>query len=325
MKKLLAFPAVLLLLAAVVFVGGVFWWKDATGAPSTPPPEERFLITRGASAQQIANNLENAGIIKSALSFKLYTQSHGVASSIPPGQFVFSGSQDLAGVVETLLKGPTELWTTVPEGLRREQVPELFIASLGLTEEEAAVFREEFLDESRGREGYLFPDTYLFPPDTSGARVATVMQQTFDQRFPGATDKVVILASLIERESRKDSERPTVAGILQKRLDAGWALNVDATVQYAIATENCGLNVENCDNWWPTISRADYEHESPYNTYQFSGLPPTPIANPGLSSLEAAASPETSPYWYYIHDAGGTIHYAETLEEHNGNVAQYLR
>jgi UPF0755 protein len=136
---------------------------------------------------------------------------------------------------------------------------------------------------------------------------------------------VVILASLLERETLNDSEKPMIAGILANRLRIGMPLQVDATVQYAKATRDCGGTGAACAEWWPTVYLEDYKLKSSYNTYQINGLPPSPIASPSLSSIEAAANPETNDYLYYIHDRDGKAHYATTLDEHNTNIQKYLR
>ncbi|MEJ2347990.1 MAG: endolytic transglycosylase MltG, partial [Patescibacteria group bacterium] len=135
-------------------------------------------------------------------------------------------------------------------------------------------------------------------------------------------NQIITLASLLERETITNEERPVVAGILWKRVEAGWPLQVDAAVQYAIATADCQGKIE-CE-WWPILTKEDLAINSSYNTYKYPGLPPAPIASPGLSSIKAAIFPEDSPYWFYLHDADGEIHYAETLEEHNANVSRYL-
>jgi UPF0755 protein len=123
------------------------------------------------------------------------------------------------------------------------------------------------------------------------------------------------MASIIERETKTNEERPVVAGILWKRLENDWPLQVDATLQYAIA---------NSETWWPILTKEDLEINSSYNSYKFTVLPPTPIASPGLSSIKASANPQDSDYWFYIHDPEAQIHYAETIEEHNNNIRKYL-
>jgi len=137
-------------------------------------------------------------------------------------------------------------------------------------------------------------------------------------------NQIITMASIVERESRINTERPVVSGILWKRLETdGWLLQADATVQYAVASENCKLKIENCQ-WWPILTREELEIDSPYNSYKFSSLPPAPIASPGLASIKAAVFPEESSYWFYIHDPEGEIHYAATITEHNLNVRKYL-
>lgn len=310
-KKLLVVPVLILLLA----IFGSIWWRNVTSAPSRSKEEAKVVISKGASASQIATKLKEGGVIKNAFSFRLYTQITGQTKDIPSGEFFISKNLNLKEVVEVLLKGPAEFWVTIPEGLRREEIA-LKISSVLKSGQEAGEFEKEFLRLTSGFEGYLFPDTYLFPKDVTADRVFSVLNSTFESRFGELTRDQVILASLIERETITDEERPIVAGILLNRFNAKWPLQVDATVQYALGRS---------PDWWEPITRADLETSSPYNTYKYTGFPPGPISNPGRSSLEAAANPESTDYWYYIHDTEGKIHYAKTLDEHNANVSKYLR
>ena len=125
---------------------------------------------------------------------------------------------------------------------------------------------------------------------------------------------------MLEKEVRTPQDMPIVAGILWKRLDSGWPLQADATLQYALGYQGAEKT------WWKkTLFETDKEINSPYNTYQQRGLPPASIANPGLLSIRAVAFPKDSPYWYYLHDREGGIHYAQTLEEHERNIENYLR
>jgi UPF0755 protein len=149
------------------------------------------------------------------------------------------------------------------------------------------------------------------------------MTETFTAKTQGLTvqgsnltfSQAVILASLLERETKTDTERPIVAGILINRLNLGMPLQVDASVQYAVGTPA---------DWWPIITLNDLKVNSLYNTYKYAGLPPAPIANPGLSSFKAALNPAQTDYLYYISDTSGQIHYAKTLAEQNANIAKYL-
>ena len=277
------------------------------------------MITKGTSAMQVGNNLYKAGLIKSPLAYKIYIQFTGKSGKIPAGEFRIASNMNLFQVVESLLKGPIELWVTVPEGLRREEIAAKFTAGLDRDQ----TFTDEFLVASKGKEGTLFPDTYLFPKDASASAIVAKMTSTFKSKTasldssgsPLSFQEKLILASIIERETKTDEERPIVAGVLMNRLNIGMALQVDAAVQYAVGTPK---------NWWPILTRDDLTSVSKFNTYKYAGLPPSPIANPGISSIKAAYAPKDSDYWYYIHDPKGLIHYAKTLSEHNANVSKYL-
>lgn len=310
MKRLL-----LLLFALFLSLVAVLVWFYINIQPvSTDKNFSNFLITKGQSASSVANKLQSSGFIKNALVFKIYLKITGQVNKIQPGEFRLSPSFSLFQVIDTLSKGPIEIWVTIPEGLRREEIAARFATNLDKDQS----FVDEFLFVSKGEEGYLFPDTYLFPKDSSASAIVKKMIGTFENKTASLnlTKDQVILASILERETKTDEERPIVAGILMNRLDIGMALQVDASVQYAIGISK---------NWWPILSREDLKINSKYNTYKFPGLPPSAIASPGISSLTAAASPIDNDYFYYIHDSEAQIHYAKTLEEHNTNVAKYLR
>ncbi len=320
----------------IIFMGGAFlWWKSNIGSFSEDTTKKRFVISKGQSAQEVGENLEEARLIKSALAFKLYVQITDKQSVINSGEFSISPSMTISEIIEALQKGPSQLWVTIPEGLRREEYPDKFIFALSLSGVEAQQFRVEFLQASEGKEGYLFPDTYLFPVDGSGGKAVSLMENTFNSRFSNemrsdmvskglSLDETVILASILEKETKTNEERPIVAGIYFNRLDVGMPLQADATAQYVTGSMRCKGNSESCD-WWKPPTREELQTDSLFNTYKYSGLPPSPIANPGLSSLQAVVYSEDSEYYYYIHEDDGTIHYARTLDEHNDNVNKYLR
>ena len=138
-------------------------------------------------------------------------------------------------------------------------------------------------------------------------------------------NQVLILASLVEREAHHEKDRPIVAGILSKRLRNNWPLQVDASVQYALASKNCPLSKANCQ-WWPqSLSEKDLKTQSSYNTYLYRGLPPAPICNPSLSSIKAVIFSQESPYWFYLSDKQGEIHYAVSDRQQAENIRKYLR
>ena len=281
---------------------------------------------------EIGQKLYKEGFIKSPLAFKMYVQINGIAKKIQPGIFNLSSSQTLAEIAERLTRNPDEMRVTIPEGLRREEVVEILIAGLEIEDGDVADFRNAFLTGSQGKEGYLFPDTYDFLPGTPADKVVARLNQTFELKikqiggsYPSGynLNDIVVIASLIEREAKTNEERPVIAGIIYKRLENDWPLQIDAAVQYAVANSKCKIQSSKCDNWWPILTRQDMDIDSPYNTYKYQGIPPAPIANPGLESLKAAANPVASDYFFYIH-ADGKIYYAKTLDEHNDNVRKYL-
>ena len=327
----------LLVLLIIILVSGFLlavWWVSTTQAPTNTAAVKRFVITKGASSSQIGNNLREAGLVKSSLVFKFYVQLTGNSRRIQAGEYRIPQNLSLNRLISFLLQGPTELWVTIPEGIRREEIADKFVESLELSGTEATAFRNDFLQRSAAKEGYLFPDTYLFPRDASASAVVSLLTSTFDKKVDAKMrqdldqkdiilSQAVIVASLLERETITDQERPVVAGILIKRWRAGWPLQVDASVQYALASAKCGQTVD-C-NWWPRpLTGDDLEINSPYNTYKFPGLPPAPIASPGISAINGVVYYEESPYWFYLHDEDGQIHYAETLDQHNTNITRYL-
>lgn len=323
---------ILFLLLLIIGVGTIYWWYGAAKPVSTNDSVRDFLITKGASAASVANKLQSEGFIKNSLAFKLYVQIAGKAGRIQAGEYALSPNLSLFQIVEELLRGPKEIWVTVPEGFRREEVAEKFAA--GLLKDDEETFINEFLQASSGKEGFLFPDTYIFPKVASTSAIVNKLISTFEVRVDSQLDadiersayslnQIITMASVVERETITEGERPIVAGILYKRLQAGWPLQADATLQYAIGSTKCKVQSTGC-KWWEIPEVADRKLVSPYNTYRNNGLPPAPIANPGLSSITAAIYPEESEYWYYLHDEKGKIYYARTLEEHNDNIRKYI-
>lgn len=343
MRKLII-PLIILALLTILGLAAYGWWIENTKSPLNGSFSKNFLITRGTSASLIGDKLYKEGFIKNPLAFKFYLQITGRSEKIQAGEYKLPSDLTLYELVDALLRGPAEIWVAIPEGLRREETVGRFIQTFGLEGADSENFREEFLSLTKESEGLLFPDTYLFAPSASPSLVVKRMLAIFDTKvdetIKGAAEtkgytlnQVITLASLVERETKTDGERPVVAGILLKRLNADWPLQVDATLQYGVANEKCRLpvtgwsasggKIENC-SWWTPLTKEDLEINSPYNSYKRTGLPPTPIASPGLSSIKAVVFPQETPYWFYLHDPSGQIHYARSLEEHNKNIVTYL-
>lgn len=304
-------------------VSGYFWYTDKLKPVSDSSKRESFVIKENETATSILNRLESQGLIKSALASRIYLRINPLANNLRPGAYVLTASNSATEIIKRLSSGPQDVWVTIPEGWRKEQIALRVDSTLsGISDRFDPV---EFIKLTKNLEGQLFPDTYLLPLDATAQDVVRILTTNFAKKtglsMPN-DQNIVILASLIERESRVPSERPIIAGILKNRLDNGWLLNVDATIQYARDSLNCpNLSVE-CKYWTPIY---DTKLPSLYNTYIHLGLPPTAISNPGLSSIEAAKNPSSTPYFFYLHDPTGQVHYAVSLAEHNQNVDKYLR
>lgn len=262
---------------------------------------QTLVIRPNESAQEILNTLHDSGAIRSVFLAKVYLKLSGQTSKLRPGTYNLPAKQSFPQIVDILTRGPEDVKVMIPEGWRREQIAQYLSNYLS---------DKDFLLNSASLEGKLFPDTYFIQPPMTSVQMIKLMTDNFDKNVKTNINRdTLIMASMIEREARVAEERGIISGILWKRYKNGWPLQVDATIQYARG------------NWSPI---TDTKFPSAYNTYTHLGLPPGPIGNPGLGSIKAALEPVNSPYWYYLHDNNGGIHYAKTLEEHNLNVDKYL-
>lgn len=270
-----------------------------------------FVIAKDEPATVTVRKLRDLGLVHSYWVAKLYLQGSGLDQKIKPGSYLVSKSQSLGELLTDLTSGPRDVWVTIPEGWRREQIAARFETNLtGPTKQFNSL---EFMQLTTRLEGKLFPDTYLIPLYATTQSVVETLTSNFTQKVGEISLNDLIMASLVERETRGGDERAIVAGILFKRLKNSWPLQVDASIQYVQGNET---------EWWP--KQVNSKFLSAYNTYTHPGLPPFPIANPGLTAIEAVRHPVETEYWYYLHDPKGQIHYAKTLAEHNLNVDKYL-
>lgn len=292
-------------------------------------PEQSLIIEKGQGVSQIALDLERAGLIRNSLAFKMEIFRLGYVKKIQAGEYYISPAEDLSAVIQILTRGSFDKKITVIEGWRSEQVFDYLSKNgfdVDFSEWKNLILKQEL-------EGRLFPDTYMVPKTVTTSQILELMTENFEKKFTRELEKealakgidkqsVLILASIIEREASHPEDRPRIAGILLKRLENNWPLQVDATVQYALASLKC--QSPDCD-WWPRgLTKENLALNSPYNTYLYRGLPPGPICNPGLSSIRAVIYSQDSPYWFYLSDSEGTIHYATTDVEQAENINKYL-
>lgn len=288
--------------------------------------KERFIVREGEQFLEIISNLEKEGFVKNKFIFAVVLFLRG--GNIQAGGYKIYKGMNLWQVAGVFRNPPYMKWVTVPEGLRKEEIADILGNVLGWGEEKIA----DFLDapdriENVLSEGMYFPDTYLIPVEESGFEVAKRMFNRFNEKIaPYAEafleenikwDTALKLASLVQREARGKNDMPLVAGILWNRLLKKIKLDVDATVQYARGKADGG--------WWAPLVPRDKEINSPYNTYLYKGLPPTPISNPGLDALEAVLRPEKTDCLYYLHDKEDKIHCSVTYEGHIENIRKFLQ
>lgn len=312
MRKIVALGLVVLI-GVIVF----FWWRNGS-APVNASDEAKkvFVVERGAGIRQIANELKKEGLIRDPIVFFLYVKKTGKDTSIQAGDYKLSPSMNLAKVVDELLVGRLDIWVTVQEGRRAEEVADILKQDIPSYEES---WRAELIEN----EGYLFPDTYLIPRDADIDMVLSIFKTNFENKVAEAglsthpnLSRLVTIASMIEREAFSDAEKPMIASVINNRLTDGISLDIDATLQYAKGKVN--------GKWWSVPTGADRKIDSPYNTYLYPDIPPGPISNPGIEAIKAAANPASSDYYFYIHDTTGKVHFAKTLEEHQRNINRYL-
>jgi UPF0755 protein len=273
------------------------------------PQDNLILIKEGSNLSDIADQFKKKGIIKSSNLFVFFAQIMGKETGIKSGNYWLQEPESIFKLIKRLTKADFNLKmdkVVIFEGMTLNDIAEVFSKFNNFN-------KEEFLRITNEMEGYLFPDTYFVFPDISAEEVVKMMKKNFDKKAGEIDNPVLILASLIEKEVANPNDRRIVSGILWKRLEAGMPLQVDAVFAYIIEKTSSELTSE------------DLKINSPYNTYLYKGLPPTPICNPGLDAINAALNPQDSSYLYYLSDKFGNIHFAKTFEEHKFNKTKYLR
>lgn len=307
------------------------------------PTPIMFTITPGELPADVAARLREQGLVRDAELFVNLVKYLHVGSKIQAGDFVLRRTMTMDEIVEALQHGRARTITlTIRPGWRAEEVAE-YLSTLGLANYEKNQFLQavkngrfdySFVSErkslSTSLEGYLFPETYNVPFDTSVEGLLTLILGTFEQRVDDKKRKkatankmtlhdVVTLASIVEREAAVPDERPMIAGVYLNRLKKKMNLQADPTVQYAMGYQ------ADTRRWWKSpVSLEEYQAvKSPYNTYLNAGLPPGPIANPSLASIQAVLEPSQTEYLFFLGKGDGSHVFAKTYEEHQQNLIKY--
>jgi UPF0755 protein len=313
--------------------------------PEAQPDETVVVhVDQGDSAATIGRKLEQTGVIDSARLFRVLASLMAVGARLEAGDYEFHKGESAMVAVQRISQGITaSRIVTIPEGLRAEEIGALLerngVVSAedfrnALAEQYTASFIEtrSSLDAPpprSGLEGFLFPATYGFPMQIAPHQVVQQLVAAFDERYRTQIQPLlaasnlslhdaVTLAAIVEREAQLPEERPVIASVFLNRLAAGMPLQADPTVQYALGSDPA--NAARFGYWKPDLTLADLAIDSPYNTYVHAGLPPGPIANPGLDSILAVLRPAQTDYLYFVARPNGSHAFAATLEEHQRNV-----
>lgn len=342
-KKRLLFIIGGVLLIVLLPIFSFFYYNFAINRPSQTVDEHTIEIEPGWSISTISKELYTKDVINSRALFIFYILVNNLEQDIQAGEYMIPPGVSLKELSDMLQYGTKDVRITFLEGWRVEQF------ALAATEKFEDVDYEDFVERARDSEGYLFPDTYVFPHDITTQEIIDHLKDTFDSKTAEllnedalekvglSKEEVIIMASIVEREVADPLDRALVAGVLLKRYRNGMPLGADATVQYyaPFLRIGCSLESENiCPtddrakeiDWWPySLTQAELDYDSPYNTRKYEGLPPSPISSVSLSAIESVLNYKESENLYYLTDPEGVTHFAQTLEEHERNIALYLR
>jgi len=340
-----------------VLVVGAIGYKAARypNTPASGPAHEaKVVIERGTSLQEIARRLGDRGLIDHPSWFRFYANERGLSAKIRAGQYTLSSAMTPRQLLDKLVEGVPleEVAVTIPEGKNLLEVTRLLDeAGVSSKDDLLRLAREPAFAEQLGvpgdtLEGYLFPDTYRFHPGTPANRVLQAMVKhskeivaellakhkdgfaALQKNYKFGEREVVLMASLVEKETAQPEERPRIAGVFLNRLRlpsfVPHLLQTDPTIVYG-----CTVPVEKsaaCQKFEGRIRRIHLEDkDNPYNTYTHAGLPPGPISNPGRAALEAVLEPDKTPFLYFVSKNDGTHHFSKTRAEHEAAVDKYQR
>ena len=330
LKPVLMILSFLCFMGIIAGAGAAIWMKSFINTPAgTDANALIFTISQGQNLNTISQNLKNEGLITDPFRFKLYARLKKAATRIKAGEYQLAPNLTPDRILALLISGKVKLYKfTIPEGLNMEEISILAQkAGLCKQEEFLSLCRDiDFINQLNvpglTLEGYLYPDTYLFPKNTNCRSLIKKMTTTFHTTFNSkwqaraqelgySMHEIVTLASIIEEETGDASERPLIASVFHNRLKKNMRLESDPTVIYGV------------DDYHGRIRYKHLRRKTPYNTYKIKGLPPGPIANPGAKALEAALYPAQSDYLFFVSKNDTTHKFSTNLRDHNKAVKKY--
>jgi UPF0755 protein len=356
-NKLSCFLVFLLLI--VVIAGGGYlyfsnWYNNAIYNPvSTSDEKVRLTVSDGETFQNLLPELKRLGLISSEEAIKVYLKLNNLSPNIKAGEFSVAKNLNVIDLIKALESNTLKesILITIPEGLKNQEVINLLKEKFNVVansnfdanqfsdmvnnpdsfefEESVQIFLDKTKPAGKDLYGFLFPDTYNFDTDSTAQKVletlilnleTRLVENGIDYNNVGITQSQITnlydaltLASIIEKEAGHDSDRPLVSGVFHNRLAENYPLQSDITIHFLKGDDD------------PYISFDDTKIESPYNTYLYAGLTPTPINNPGITSIKAAIEPEETDYFFFIYDTSGKVYYAVTYDQHQQNIYNYIQ
>lgn len=321
MKKIFIF------LLLFVFVASSFYWYYF-GPVGGNKEVEIFIIPKNQDGFNLVQKLEEKSFIKKNKVLEFYINTFVYFNEIKPGGYNLNKNMWALEVFKKISGKPDLVWVSYSSCLRKEQVGEILVDTLGWSKNDLTKWNTVYTNTSPEYfEGVYYPDTYLIPVDESGDQVAKRLINRFNEKFEPYAEKYIAanirwvtglkIASLISREAAGINDMKLISGIIWNRLDKGMPLQIDATMQYTLGKNSQG-------KWWGAIDLKEQKNDSPYNSYLHKDLPPTPICSPNIDYIEAALNPEETDCIFYLHDHFKQIHCAVTYEEHLKNIKKYL-
>ncbi len=356
LKSCFLLVAIVLVVGIAAYIVTTSWYNDAIFQPYSSSTEEVLIeVPEGESLTNLAKTLEAKGLIKSELAVRVYLRLNNLLPNIRYGTYSIAKNQTVLQIIDTLEKGEFKaaIWVTIKEGLRYEQIADILDIRFAEGGSEVRFNKTLFLDIAEHPDnyifdnkdvtqllkttkpagnplrGYLYPDTYRFDIDATSQQVVETLISNLNKKLkennidvsnvlnPNSQLKsfyqALILASILEKEANGSDDRELISGIFHNRLEDKYLLQADSTVNFITGKLDPGVLIE------------DTKIDSPYNTYKYTGLPPTPISNPGIATIKAALNPKKTKFYFFVHDSKGNVYYAETFLKHQDNINRYLK
>lgn len=324
MKKLLI---ILSIIATPIVVLALLW--NFFGPVGNSDEIKVFVIPKDTSGFDLTDSLYNQNFIRNKSAFNFLFDNFSKNKDLKPGGYRLTPKMNSWQVMQKISERQDLFWFTNSYCLRKEQIGEKLADLLGWNSNQLNSWNNLYKDNNNQYyEGVYYPDTYLLPADETPQQIAQRFIDHFNEKFAPLADLYLAknikwttgikIASLIAREAGGPVDTPIVSSVIWNRLNIGMPLQIDATLQYTFGKTDSG-------SWWGNIDISQKQSDSPYNSYKYKGLPPTPICSPNINAIEAALNPESTDCLFYLHDSEGQIHCAKTYQEHLSNIKRYLK